>query len=150
MIRRLAQWLGLAAPDARLPDHLRSGIWGEEVAADALRRAGLRVLGRRVRVGRRGEIDLLARDGVTLVFVEVKTRRSESFGRPFSAVDRRKRLALSRAACGYIRKLRGPTPFFRCDVVEVVGRPGAGAPQVRHLRGAFTLDRRFMPPSARG
>ena len=66
----------------------KSGEWGEKVAADYLRREKhYRILGERVRVGRRDEVDLIARDGACLVFVEVKTRRSEVYGRPADSVE---------------------------------------------------------------
>jgi putative endonuclease len=132
----------------REPDPARSpadaaGAWGEDQAGDFLQRAGFRILHRRLRIGRRDEFDLVARDGAVLVFVEVKTRASEAFGRPFAAVDRRKRHALSRAAVRYLRKLGGPPPCFRFDVVEVVGRPGEPIRDIRHIRNAFPLDRRY-------
>jgi putative endonuclease len=123
-----------------------SGEWGEQEAARKLKEKGYRVLGRRVKVGTRDEIDLLARDGDVLVFVEVKTRGSEQFGRPLSAVDRRKRHVLSRAAVRYIRRLKDPRVCFRFDVVEVVGEPGGLLPVVRHIENAFPLDRRYDLP----
>ena len=131
---------------AALAAHLRSGLWGEEQAATLLAAKGYRILGRRVRIGTRDEIDLVARDGSVLVFVEVKTRKSEDFGSPASAVDRAKRHALSRAAVRYLKKLKDPRVYFRFDVVEVVGQPGDSAPAVRHLPNAFTLDRCYNLP----
>jgi putative endonuclease len=124
--------------------HLETGEWGEKQAARCLKKKGYRILGTRVRVGARDEIDLVARDGETLVFVEVKTRSGEDFGRPLAAVDRRKRHALSRAALRYLKELGHPRVFFRFDVVEVVGRLGDEAPVVRHVERAFTLDSRYM------
>jgi putative endonuclease len=126
-----------------------SGQWGEQVAELALKRKGYRVLGRRVRVGTRDEIDLVARDKNTLVFVEVKTRKGEDFGRPSGAVDRRKRQVLSRAAVRYLKELRDPRVFFRFDVVEVIGEPGDPDPVVRHIENAFGLDRRYSLPASR-
>ena len=122
------------------PPHIRQGLWGERVAARTLKQKGHRILGRRVRVGRRDELDLVTRDGDTLVFVEVKTRRSEDFARPAEAVDRAKRHALSRAAVRYVQRLRQRPPYIRFDVVEVVGREGEGKPSVRHIENAFNLD----------
>ncbi|MDP2991221.1 MAG: YraN family protein, partial [Kiritimatiellota bacterium] len=62
-----------------------TGPWGEAQAERTLRQKGYAILGRRVRVGRRDELDLVARDGEVLVFVEVKTRKAEMFGRPGEA-----------------------------------------------------------------
>ncbi|MBU1693631.1 MAG: YraN family protein [Verrucomicrobia bacterium] len=124
----------------------RAGVWGEKQAEHYLRRRGFRILGRRVRVGRRDEIDLLARDGDTLVFVEVKTRASEDFGRPFSSVTRDKRHALSRAAVRYMMRLRRPPAYFRFDVVEVIGVEGEAAPEIRHIPNAFTLHPPYRVP----
>lgn len=125
---------------------MRPGEWGERQAEKALAAGGLAILGRRVRVGRRDEIDLVARDGREIVFIEVKTRRNEDFGRPISAVDRRKRAAASRAALRYLRKARQTGACFRFDVVEVVGFEGGPPPTVRHIKNAFGLDRRYRAP----
>lgn len=125
-----------------LPEHLRVGLWGEEQAERFLRRLGWKILGRRVRIGR-DELDLVARNGETLVFVEVKTRRGENFGRPFDAVDRGKRRSLSRAAIRYLKKLPTRPSFFRFDVLEVIGTAEEGTPRIRHIEKAFTLDPRY-------
>ena len=66
----------------------RAGAWGERLAADFLENKGYRILGRNVRFGSRCELDLVARSPApeALVFVEVKTRRNEDFGRPISGM----------------------------------------------------------------
>lgn len=122
------------------PRHLETGAWGEEVAAGHLAAKGYKILGRRVKAGLRGELDIVTRspEGV-LVFVEVKARADESFGRPFAAVDRRKQRALSRAAWTHLNKLRPRPDYFRFDVVEVIGSPDRGEPVVRHIENAFSL-----------
>ena len=125
-----------------LPEHLREGLWGEAEAERYLRRLGWRILGRRVRIGR-DELDLVARHGEVLVFVEVKTRRDESMGRPFVAVDRGKRRSLSRAAVRYLNKLPTRPSFFRFDVLEVIGKAEQGVPRIRHIENAFTLGPRY-------
>ncbi len=130
----------------KTPEHLRSGEWGEEQAARMLSGKGYRILGRRVRVGRRDEIDIVARHGEALVFVEVKTRRGEEYGRPFSSVNRAKRHSLSRAAIGYMKRLRKKPDYFRFDVVEIVGSEPSADPIVRHIENAFTLDRGYRIP----
>ena len=124
-----------------------SGRWGEDLAAGFLKRKGrLKILGRRVRIDRRNELDIVARDGDTLVFVEVKTRSAEDFGRPIESVDRAKRAALSRAAVRYLSRLRSQPAYFRFDVVEVVGEPGDEAPVIRHIENAFPLSRPYRVP----
>ncbi len=126
------------------PLHLLTGLWGEAQAAAFLQRHGWRILARRVRLDARDEIDLLARHDTTLVFVEVKTRRSEEFGRPLTSVDRRKRHALCRAALRYMRKLHVQPPAFRFDVVEVIGTPLRPGPVIRHIENAFPLEPRYF------
>ncbi|MFH0954191.1 MAG: YraN family protein [Verrucomicrobiota bacterium] len=126
--------------------HLRTGLWGEQQAADLLAREGYRILGRRVRVGTRDELDIVARQNDVLVFVEVKTRRREDFGSPMSSVNRGKRHAQSRAALRYMERLRSRPAYFRFDVVEVVGTEGEGNPEIRHIENAFTLDARLRVP----
>jgi len=123
--------------------HLAAGLWGEQRAARLLRRTGYRIVGRRVRVGRRDEIDIIAARGPVLVFVEVKTRHNEDFGRPIAAVGHAKQRALSRAAIRYLGRLRHKPDYFRFDVIEVVGAADEPAPLVRHIENAFTLDPRY-------
>ena len=88
----------------------------------------------------------MVRDGDVLVFVEVKTRASEAFGRPMDAVDRAKRHTLSRAAVRYLKKLKNPRVLFRFDVVEVIGREEDGSPEIRYTPNAFHLDRCYRLP----
>lgn len=130
----------------RKQQHLKTGEWGEKQAEQALRRTGYRILGRRVRVGTRDEIDLVARNGKILVFVEVKTRKRETYGRPLTAVDRKKRHLMSRAVVRYLKRLRHPRVCFRFDVVEVIGSVGDANPLIRHIENAFTLDKRYTLP----
>jgi putative endonuclease len=134
--------------DAQEPKHLETGRWGEAVAEKHLRSLGFRIRSRRLRIGRKDEIDLVAQDGQQLVFVEVKTRRTERYGRPIAAVDRSKRQHMSRAAIRYIKRLSSPGIFFRFDVVEVIGSPGDPPEKliIRHIPNAFPLDRRYMLP----
>ena len=144
----LFPWRRNPKDDASEARHLAVGRWGESLAEKHLRSSGLRIRARRLRVGRRDEIDILAQDGQQLVFVEVKARRSENYGRPITAVDRAKRQRMSRAAVRYIRRLRDPQIYFRFDVVEVVGSPDDPPEKVvvRHIPNAFQLDRRYMLP----
>ncbi len=128
----------------RLPGNQASGLWGEAVAGLYLKKQGFKILARRLKVGH-DELDLVVRGEGCVVFVEVKTRRSRHFGAPASAVDRRKRHAVSRAAVHYLKKNRFPEESIRFDVVEVIGEPD-GEPEINHIRNAFTLDRCFRLP----
>ena len=124
-----------------LAEHLRTGAWGERMAAKHLRRKGYKILARNVRFGNEGELDLVIRSRTTLVFIEVKTRKNEDFGRPGAAVDRGKTKALRRAARAYLKRLRAKPKHYRFDLVEVVGTPETGLREIRHLEGAITVER---------
>ena len=130
------------------PESHRAGAWGERLAADFLNNQGYRILGQNVRFGSRCELDLVARSPApdTLVFVEVKTRGTETFGRPMSAVDRGKRRALGRAALRYLHRVKAKPARIRFDVVEVVGSPGGPPPVVRHIENAFSLGPGYRLP----
>ena len=84
-----------------------------------------------------GELDLVAWDGPTLVFVEVKARGGAGFGRAEEMVDRRKRERLGQAAAAYLAEMGPPSPPCRFDVVAV--DMGSGSPSLRHLPDAFRL-----------
>ncbi len=121
-----------------------SGSWGEDCAARYLQQHGYIISARQQRVGRHDEIDIIAYKDETLVFVEVKTRRTENFGRPMAAVTNKKRRFLSRAATRYMQRMRVAPDYFRFDVIEVIGTPEAAQPpQIRHIENAFPLDRRY-------
>jgi len=148
LFRRVAQ-TGALAP------HLALGQRGERLAASHLRRAGFRLVASNFKldVGRnlrgalvQAEIDLVAYEGETLCFVEVKTRASDWFAAPEANVDRRKQRQITRAARAY-RRLMGVTRApYRYDVVSVVvpapdadGR--ARPPRVQLLRDFWTEER---------
>lgn len=115
--------------------HTSLGRRGEETAGRHLESLGYFILERRYRT-RAGEIDFIARDGDSLVFVEVKARSSMACGRPAEAVDGRKRGRIARAASLYLARRGGPEVPCRFDVVEVLEEPGS-APRVRLIRNAF-------------
>ncbi len=94
---------------------------GEEAAAEYLRRRGYEILGRNVRTAF-GELDIVARDGDTLVFVEVKARRGTGVAGGLEAVDARKQLRLSRLALGFMAAAGLTQAPARFDVVAVDGR----------------------------
>ncbi|NNC90472.1 MAG: YraN family protein [Akkermansiaceae bacterium] len=117
-------------------DHLEIGALGERIAAVYLKGAGRKVLYRNFHAARGGEIDLVARDGEVLSFVEVKTRTNEAFGRPLDAVDREKQRLLKQAADEWLRLLGTREIAWRFDVVEVVLEDGE-RPKVHLVENAF-------------
>ena len=123
------------------PEHLQFGELGERAAKTALQRAGLKFLTANFRT-KRGEIDLIFRDGEGLVFVEVKTRSAEDWTRPAAAVNAHKRKLLSRMALDYLRRLKNPEVRIRFDIVEVLLNDGK-VHEVRHLPNTFTMSRPF-------
>lgn len=147
--RRPFAWLAAWLSRSRSPETADAGRWGEEIAARWLAGHGYAIIGQRVRPNRRDELDLIVQRGACLVFVEVKTRRNENYGRPVAAVNARKRHSLCRAAAAYLRRARYPEGCYRFDVVEVVGRPGPDAPVVRHIKDAFRFDPRYRFPVSR-
>lgn len=126
------------------PTKSEIGLWGEDLAAEHLKRSGYVILGRRVRPDLHDEIDIIAQKKDILVFVEVKTRVSEAFGRPAAAVGRAKRKALCRAAASYLRRVKYPLSVYRFDVIEVVGNPDKPkSPVIRHIEDAFRFPVRY-------
>src|SRR2546427_4504963 len=100
--------------------HLRRGAHGEKLACRFLRRNGYKILYRNFKGRSGGEIDIVCRDDDTLVFVEVKTRTREDFGRPVAAVDRQKQKRIWRGRLNWLRMLDNPYILFRFALVEVV------------------------------
>jgi len=106
------------------------GSYGERVAAAYLRRLGYRILIRNfLTVG--GELDLVCRHGDMLVFVEVRTRGGEEFGRPAESIGAKKEESLRHAARRYLEQLDRDDILHRFDAVEVTLR--AGERPVCHL-----------------
>lgn len=108
---------------------------GENLAARYLERLGYAIVARNART-RWGEVDLVARDGATWVFVEVKTRRSERYGHGAEAVTYHKQQHIIRMAKILLARYQAFEAPARCDVVEVLLRKGA-EPGIRHLPNAF-------------
>jgi len=123
------------------PLNLRHGLRGELAAKKQLKRQGLKFLTANFR-SRRGEIDLVFRDGDCLVFIEVKTRSSEEWTRPAAAVDKERRQRLSRAALDYLRLLKNPQVKIRFDIVEVLLQ-GGRVHEIRHLPNTFAMERPY-------
>jgi putative endonuclease len=110
------------------------GERGEAVASEVLSRRGYRIIERNCR-SRWGELDLVAYDGDTVVFVEVKARRAAGFGDPAYAVDRRKQQRVVRLAQRYLSRRRLGEPPCRFDIVLIDER--TATPRVEVIANAF-------------
>jgi putative endonuclease len=114
---------------------VESGRRGEDLASSHLEENSLLILARNVRYPN-GEIDIVALDGATVVFVEVKLRRDAALGLPAEAVTVRKRLRVVRAARRWLAAHPGRARAVRFDVVAVLGDP----PALTWTRNAFGAD----------
>lgn len=123
----------------RKRDNQELGSAGERHAAEHLSRRGYRIVARNVRAGG-VELDLIARRGSLLVFVEVKTRRASGSGRAEEAVDARKRARLIRGANAWLHDNGRGIRRARFDVITCVrGTEGEGW-RLRHWEGAFDAN----------
>jgi putative endonuclease len=115
------------------------GRLAESVAASFLRMRGYVILALNYRF-RRKEIDIIARTGERIVFVEVKFRQSSRCGLPREAVDARKRRQIILAARGFLTERRLTSSRSRFDVVEIRLEDGGLTLKVEHIVGAFGVD----------
>jgi len=120
------------------------GERGENFAAKYLRRHGYKILVRRFKT-RAGEMDIICRQNDWLVFVEVKTRKSDDYGQPSEAVKREKQKHMSKVALEYLRMLGNPQIHWRFDIVEVILQDDARKPSdIRLIQNAFDLSEPFI------
>jgi len=110
------------------------GRWGEDLAQAKLREDGMQILDTRWRT-RDGEIDIVARDGRTIVFCEVKSRSGVGFGGPFEAVTALKQRRLRKLAGAWLTDHNEHAEDLRFDVVGVL-QTAAGT-SIEHIRAAF-------------
>jgi len=122
----LAKWLAPAPLGRR----------GERAAERYLRRRGYKIVARGAR-DRLGELDLVAVDRRTVVFVEVKTRRTARAGHPADAVDARKQRKLANLALRFLQRHQLVECSSRFDVVAVTWAQGARRPEIEHYINAF-------------
>ncbi len=115
---------------------LSLGKWGEEQATRFLRRAGMKIVARNLRTPV-GEVDIIARKGKTLIFAEVKTRRSRAYGTPQEAVGATKQRQILRAASWYLNEQGQQDLQPRFDVLAVLVVNNKA--QIEHIADAFGL-----------
>lgn len=117
-----------------MAQHLSSGRYGEQLGVDHILKAGYRLMDRNWRY-RRWEVDIVAMDGDTLVFIEVKSRSSTDFGEPAEFVDWKKRRNLVKLAEAYI-KINRFQGEIRFDIIAVYLK----SEQIEWIKDAFWSD----------
>ena len=112
------------------------GNRGELLAAEFLEKLGYKILHRQLR-GRFGELDLVALDGETVVFIEVKTRSNSAAGHPTESITPSKQAHMSRAALEFLKKRRWLNHRSRFDVVAIIWPTDGQPPKIEHYISAF-------------
>ncbi len=113
-----------------------TGHEGEELAAQFLIDNGMKIINRNFRFGKVGELDIVARDGETLVFVEVKYRKSLEYGEPETGITPNKKRQLKKIAEAYLYINEVSDTDCRFDVVAILELQ-KGNPEIKHYRNAF-------------
>ncbi len=114
------------------------GQFGENLAARHLAENGYRIVETNYK-NRFGEIDLIAMDGETIVFVEVKSRRSGTFGTAGASVSKAKQRKISMTALGYLKSKNGIQQKARFDVVAINGSDAHPEGRIKVIKNAFAL-----------
>jgi len=109
------------------------GLWGEQLASQYLEKKGFVILEKNWR-WKRSEIDLIARDGNTIVFVEVKARKNSSYGHPEAFVTHSKAARIKRASVEYQYE-NNVNGFIRFDIISITGNPSYF--EIVHILDAF-------------
>ncbi len=110
--------------------HNELGKWGEDIAVAFLEKKGYEIIERDWKSGHH-DLDIVAKEGSTLVVVEVKTRRNRLFGNPEEAIDYKKRQSLQSAINHYV-KSHHATRNLRFDIISIVGTIGS-EPEIDHI-----------------
>ncbi len=117
-------------------DNKKTGKIGEDIAIDFLKKKGYKIIERNYKCVF-GEVDIVARDSGDIIFVEVKSRRSEYFGDPTDAVDFNKQKKLSKIALNYLNEKRLDNHDARFDVIAIKLSPNGNT--VELIENAFEL-----------
>ena len=133
MISIMKRWFGSQSEANQIEKKKNLGAKGEDAASTFLMKKGMQILERNYRWGR-GEIDIVAREGTTLVFVEVKTATTDEYGPPEGWVDSRKQRQIAKIAAAYLQEHRLADIDCRFDVIAV---DETKKQRIHHIRNAF-------------
>ena len=118
---------------------IQLGQVGEKAAVAFLERHGFNVLKRNFR-NKLGEIDIIAKDGDTICFIEVKTRKTDAFGSPFESVTKAKQRKIIHVALSYLKSHGRCEMNVRFDVVSVILGDEEEGPRVEIIKNAFEAN----------
>jgi putative endonuclease len=121
--------------------HLEFGKLGEETASDFLKASGYKIIVKNYKT-KFGEIDIIAKEKDTLVFIEVKTRHTDEFGGPLAAVNKFKQNQISKAALTFLKEKNFLEKRARFDIVSIVYKDAT--PQINLIKNAFELDNKYI------
>ena len=119
------------------------GDRGERTAVRFLKQQGYSILARQYRTDL-GEIDIIALDGKTIAFIEVKTRKSNSKGEPFEAVTQQKQAQLTRLAGSFLKKHQLLHQPARFDIISILWLSEKSTPDIQHFQNAFEPSGEFQ------
>ena len=125
-----------------LKSRKETGAKGEKLAARFLKRKGYKIVQRNYKC-KLGEIDIIAKQDKTLVFVEVKTRQTAEFGPPQYVITAAKKRQISRVALSYIKYGNLMEQSCRFDVIAVTFPRESRRPRIEHIENAFESSRRY-------
>lgn len=113
----------------------KTGSEGEEIACEFISKLGYKIVERNYQFGH-GEIDIIAKDGDTLVFIEVKYRKNLEYGPPELAITKGKQNLVKRTATAYLWEKEIKDELSRIDVIAILKLPGQ-KPKINHIINAF-------------
>lgn len=119
------------------------GDKGEKLAVDFLKRKEYKIIQCNYRC-RMGEIDIIAEQDDAIVFVEVRTKQTESFGLPQYSVTSGKINRITKAALSYLQEKGFAGHTCRFDVIAITFPKGSREPKIEHIENAFELNRKYM------
>lgn len=112
-------------------NNIQKGKLGETIACEYLKKHGYKIITKNWHYSKNAEIDIVAEDNSTLVFIEVKTRKSLDYGHPFEAIDRKKLEKIHLAILGYLASLNKKYKSYRLDGIAITGLE---SPVIEHIK----------------
>ena len=111
--------------------NILKGRKGENIAENYVKKLGWKIIDRNWHYSKNAEIDIIALDKDTIVFIEVKTRTTLNFGHPFEAINRHKLEKIQSAIYAYLNNYKNKFQSFRIDAIAIIG---IDTPKIEHIK----------------